>query len=94
MNNFQRNIYRTAVDTEITPSEEITIVSSISTVEQCGAGDDTKIVTSSITLSSAVTVDTNFVVRSTYSLNGKTAVFEIEDLCSSHSKLIYIYYLI
>ena len=54
----------------ITPSEEITIVSSISTVEQCGAGDDTKIVTSSITLSSAVTVDTIFTIETIYSING------------------------
>lgn len=64
MNNFKRNIFRTVIE------DEITITTLSSTVDQCGAGDDTKIVTSSIVLSSPVTVDTDFTVETIYSLNG------------------------
>lgn len=49
---------------------EINIVSVDSDIVQCGAGDDTKIITNSVLLSRAVTVDTIFVVETVYSING------------------------
>lgn len=48
----------------------ITITGENSSVVQCGAGDDTKIITSTVTLSSPVTVDTIFTVGVVYSING------------------------
>ena len=48
----------------------ITITGKNSNVVQCGAGDDTKIIVSSVILSSPVTVDTIFTVGIVYSING------------------------
>ena len=48
----------------------ITITGKNSSVVQCAAGDDTKIITSTVTLSSPVTVDTIFTVDVVYSING------------------------
>lgn len=68
MNNFQRNIYRSINNGS--GGTPITIENLSSYVEQCGASDDTKIVISSILLSSAVTVNTEFIVETIYSING------------------------
>lgn len=48
----------------------ITVTGIYSSTSQCGAGDDTKIIVSSVTLSSPVTVDTIFTVEVVYSING------------------------
>lgn len=58
------------VPTGVTPPTGITIINLNSNVDQCGPGDDTKIVVSSILLSSPVTVNTEFIVETFYNLNG------------------------
>lgn len=57
-------------------TEEIRVTDLYGGVENCGFGNDNRVVTSSITLSKPITVDTNFVVRSTYSLNGNCTYSE------------------
>ena len=52
------------------PVSGITVTSIYSLTSQCGAGDDTKLIVSSIALSSPVTVDTIFTVGVVYSING------------------------
>jgi len=68
MNIFKRNIYRTVIDD--VQENIINVTNLSSTVDQCGPGDDTKIVVSSILLSSPVTVNTEFIVETFYNLNG------------------------
>jgi hypothetical protein len=65
MNIFQKNIYRTQ-----NLLNNLTITFLGSTVEQCGAGDDTKIVRSTVNLSGTVSVDTIFSIEVVYSVNG------------------------
>lgn len=69
MNNFKKNMYKSSEDSTI-PPESIIVTNLSSNVDQCGAGEDTKIVTTTITLSAPVTVVTTFLIDNFYSEAG------------------------